>query len=51
LARGLDPQIVIIAKAIMSRAILPPKASIDALHIAIVAHHQIEYLYAGVNDG
>ena len=40
----LDPQIIVIAKEIMSRAILPPKASIDALHIAIVAYHQIEYL-------
>ena len=28
----------------MARAILPEKASVDALHIAIVAHHQIEYL-------
>lgn len=40
----LDPQIGVIANAIMSRAILPPKASIDALHIALVAHHRIEYL-------
>jgi hypothetical protein len=40
----LDPEIAVIAKEIMSRAILPPKASIDALHIAIVAHHRIEYL-------
>ena len=40
----LDPQIGVIAKEIMSRAILPPKASIDALHIAIVAHHRIQYL-------
>ncbi len=40
----LDPQIGVIAKEIISRAILPPRASIDALHIAMVAHHRIEYL-------
>ena len=40
----LDPQIAVIANEIMSRAILPPKASIDALHIAMVAHHEIDYL-------
>ncbi len=40
----LDPQIGVIAKEIMSRAILPPKASIDALHIAAVARHGIQYL-------
>ena len=40
----LDPEIGVVAKEIMSRAILPPKALIDALHIAIVAHHRIEYL-------
>ncbi|MCH8831100.1 MAG: type II toxin-antitoxin system VapC family toxin [Planctomycetes bacterium] len=40
----LDPQIGVIANEIMSRAILPPKATIDALHIAMVAHHRIEYL-------
>jgi hypothetical protein len=28
----------------MSRAILPPKAEVDALHIAAVAHHRIQYL-------
>ncbi len=40
----LDPEIGVVAKEIMSRAILPPHASIDALHIAIVAYHRIEYL-------
>jgi hypothetical protein len=40
----LDPEIGFIAEEIMSRAILPPKASVDALHIASVAHHRIEYL-------
>ena len=39
----LDSQIGVIANEIMSRAILPPKASIDALHIAMVAHHRIQY--------
>ena len=33
-----------IADEIMSRAILPEKARTDALHIAIVAHHRIQYL-------
>lgn len=40
----LDPQIGVIADEIVSRAILPPQASIDALHIAVVAHHWIQYL-------
>jgi predicted nucleic acid-binding protein len=40
----LDPQIGVIANEIISRAILPLKASIDALHIAMVAHHRIQYL-------
>jgi len=39
-----DPRIGVIAIEIMSRAILPPKASIDALHIAMAAHHRIQYL-------
>ena len=33
-----------IAAEIMRNAILPAKASVDALHIATVAHHRIEYL-------
>jgi len=40
----LDPQLGVIANEIVSRAILPPQASIDALHIAAVAHHRIQYL-------
>lgn len=40
----LEPQIGVIATAIMSKAILPPKAQVDALHIAIAAHHRIDYL-------
>lgn len=38
------PEIIQIAGEIMSRAILPPKAQVDALHIAAVAHHRIKYL-------
>jgi hypothetical protein len=38
------PQITQIANEIMTRAILPPKAQVDALHIATVAHHRIQYL-------
>ncbi len=41
---SLEPQVGVIANEIMSRAILPPKATIDALHIAVVAHHRIQYL-------
>lgn len=40
----LDPAIADIAAEIMSRAILPEKACTDALHIAAVAHHRIQYL-------
>ncbi len=39
-----DPEIPRIANEIMSRAILPLKAQVDALHIACVAHHRIQYL-------
>ena len=39
-----DPEIDRITDEIMSRAILPPKAAVDALHIASVAHHRIQYL-------
>jgi len=38
------PEIPQIASAIMARAILPAKAQVDALHIAAVAHHRINYL-------
>jgi len=38
------PEIDRIADEIISRAILPPKAAVDALHIASVAHHRIQYL-------
>lgn len=40
----IELQIGVIANEIISRAILPPKATIDALHIAMVAHHRIQYL-------
>lgn len=38
------PEIIQIANVIVSRAILPAKAQVDALHIAAVAHHRIQYL-------
>ncbi len=38
------PEIPSIASVIMDRAILPPKAQVDALHIAAVAHHRIDFL-------
>ncbi len=40
----LGPEIDAVATEIMSRAILPPKAQVDALHIATAAHHRIDYL-------
>jgi hypothetical protein len=38
------PEIPHIAQKIMSLGVLPPKAQVDALHIAAVAHHRIQYL-------
>jgi hypothetical protein len=38
------PEIPRLAGAIMSLGILPPNAQVDALHIAAVAHHRIQYL-------
>jgi hypothetical protein len=38
------PEIPQIASVVMSRAFLPSKAQVDALHIAAVAHHRINYL-------
>ena len=38
------PEIPQIAGEIISRDILPPQAQVDALHIAAVAHHRIQYL-------
>lgn len=39
-----SPKIVTLASEIMSLGVLPEKAQIDALHIATVEHHQIQYL-------
>jgi hypothetical protein len=39
-----DPGVGTIVNEILGRGILPPKALFDALHIAIVAHHRVEYL-------
>lgn len=41
---ALEPNVGVIAQEIISRAILPPQASVDALHIAVAAHHGIDYL-------
>jgi hypothetical protein len=38
------PEIIEIADRILAKAILPATAKIDALHIAMVAHHRIKYL-------
>lgn len=38
------PEIPQIANAIMSLGVLPPNAQVDALHIATVAHHRVQYL-------
>jgi predicted nucleic acid-binding protein len=40
----LTPEIDVIAMEIMARSILPPKAQLDALHIAVAAYHRIDYL-------
>ena len=40
----LHQAILEIAEEILRRAILPRSASVDALHLAMVAHHQIDYL-------
>ncbi|MDB5338573.1 MAG: hypothetical protein JWN70_4192, partial [Planctomycetaceae bacterium] len=39
-----DPEITRIANEIMALGVLPRKAQVDALHIAAVAHHGIQYL-------
>lgn len=38
------PEIVTIADEILSLGVLPEKAQVDALHIAAVAYHEIQYL-------
>jgi len=40
----VEGAILDIAEAIPRKAILPRAASVDALHIAMVAHHQVGYL-------
>lgn len=40
----VDEAILEIAEEILRKAILPRSASVDALHIAMVAHHQVDYL-------
>jgi hypothetical protein len=40
----LDPQIDELADEILARAILPPSAALDALHIACAAVHRIDFL-------
>jgi len=41
---SLNDKIVEIADEILSRAILPSNAEVDALHIAMTAHHRVQYL-------
>ena len=38
------PEIPQIAQEIMSSGVLPSNAQVDALHIAAVAHHRVQYL-------
>jgi|688.fasta_scaffold867122_2 hypothetical protein len=40
----VENAILTIADEILRQAILPRSASVDALHIAMVAHHQVDYL-------
>jgi predicted nucleic acid-binding protein len=40
----VTPETIEIADRILSKAILPASAKVDALHIATVAHHRINYL-------
>ena len=41
---SIDEAILDVADEILRKAILPPSASVDALHIAMVAHHHVDYL-------
>lgn len=40
----VENAIVEVAEEILRKAILPRSASVDALHIAMVAHHHVDYL-------
>jgi hypothetical protein len=39
-----DPEVPRVAREIMAIGVLPPKAQVDALHIASAAHHRVQYL-------
>jgi hypothetical protein len=39
-----DPEVQRVAREIMAIGVLPPKAQVDALHIASAAHHRVQYL-------
>lgn len=39
-----DPEVQRVAREIMAIGVLPPKAQVDALHIAAAAHHRVQYL-------
>ena len=41
---GIEAEIPELANEIVARSILPPTASLDALHISTAAYHAIEYL-------
>ncbi len=41
---AIEPATQAIADKIISSAVLPPKAEIDALHIAVAAYHRTDYL-------
>lgn len=38
------PEVITLTNEIISLGVLPEKAQVDALHIAMVAHHRIQYL-------
>ena len=40
----ITPDVARIAGELLSRAVLPPKARLDAFHIATVAFHEVDYL-------
>ena len=40
----LSPEATHLAEALLRRGALPPRASVDAFHIAIAAAHAVDYL-------
>ena len=40
----ITPDVARIAGELLSRAVLPPKARLDAFHIATAAFHEVDYL-------